>query len=137
VTLVLPDRTEVIPASDWFFHSGDEIREDLEKRLKRAPASEHNAIKERYACYWSEYVKQHQVNKKATSARCKADAAVSKAYRTEGRALRAIVEYEPSSASEAILLLEFAMSEEAFGDIDDLRTVMENATRALRMTVQI
>jgi hypothetical protein len=65
----------------------------------------------------------------------KAEAAVTKAYRVEGRAIRAILDYRPSSASEAVLLLEFAMSEEAIGNSDDLRTVMENASHALRMTI--
>jgi hypothetical protein len=69
VTLVLSDRTEVIPATEWFFHSGDQIRKGLEKSLKRGSASEHEAIKERYAGYWSEYVRQYQANKKASSAK--------------------------------------------------------------------
>jgi hypothetical protein len=107
----------------------------LEKSLKRSPASEHEEIREQYAGYWSEYVTQHQTNKKATAAKRKADAVVAKAHRAEERALRAILEYQPSSASEAVLLLEFAMAEEAFGDDNDLRSVMENATRALRMKI--
>jgi hypothetical protein len=135
VTLVLTDRTEVIPAIEWFFHDGDQISKDLERILKRSPASEHEAIRERYAGYWSEYVMQHQTNKKATSAKRKAEAVVAKAHRAERRALLAILEYKPASASEAVLLLEFATAEEAFGDDDDLRTVMENASRALRMTI--
>jgi hypothetical protein len=136
LTLVMSDRTEVfIPASEWFFHSGDQISEDLKKSLDRASASEHEAIRERYSGYWSEYVKQHQTIKKATSAKRKAEAAVEKVHRAERRALRAILDYEPSSANEALLLLEFAMAEEALGGNDDLRTVMATAARALRMTI--
>jgi hypothetical protein len=56
----------------------------------------------------------------------KAEAAVEKTHRAERRALRAILDYEPSSANEALLLLEFAMAEEALGGNDDLRTVMES-----------
>jgi hypothetical protein len=136
MTLVINGETKTLPASDWFFHSGDQIRDDLKKSLKTAPASEHDAIKKRYDGYWSEYAKQHQANKKATATKRKAEAAVSKAYRVEGRAIRAILEYEPTSASEAVLLLEFAMSEEAIGDADDLRTIMETASQALRMTIR-
>jgi hypothetical protein len=135
MTLVINGDTKTIPASDWFFHSGDQIRDDLKKSLNNAPATEHEAIKKRYDGYWLEYTKQHQANKKATATKRKAEAAVAKAYRIEGRALRAILEYEPSSASEAVLLLEFAVSEEAFGDSDDLRTIIENASHALRMTI--
>jgi hypothetical protein len=98
----------------------------LKKSLDRASASEHEAIRERYAGYWSAYVKQHQTIKKATSAKRKAEAAVEKTHRAERRALRAILDYEPSSANEALLLLEFAMAEEALGGNDDLRTVMES-----------
>jgi hypothetical protein len=132
---LLPDRTETIPAGDWYFHSGEQILEDLQKRLKKAPPSDHAAIKEQYAGYWSEYAKQHQANRKRTSEARKAEAAVAKAARAEQRAIHAIVKYEPSSPREALLVLEFAADEDAIGSADELRMIMENASRALHTTV--
>lgn len=133
VTLVLHDRTETIPGGDWYFNSDEEIRASLREHLKDAPASEHAAIEKRYAGLLEEYTKQHQANKKASSATRRAEASVMKAHRAEGRALQAILEYEPSTASEALLLLEFASRGEVLTDQQDFLIVIQNATSALRM----
>jgi hypothetical protein len=135
MTIVIDGDTKTLPAEDWFFHSGDQIREDLKKTLKLAPTSEHEAIKKRYDGYWSEYAQQHKANKKATATKRREEAAVQKAYRAESRALRAILEHDPASVEEALLLLEFGTAEEAIWDDNDLRTVMENAARTLRATI--
>jgi hypothetical protein len=125
-----------IPASEWFYRSRGEIERDLALNLANASAEDRAGIEERFAALLRECDQQSDAIKRAIPKGKKtAERRLAKAHRALNAAEDDIINFEPTSMSEAAALLEFVScsGRSCFTPDDrDLHTIMRNAAAAIR-----
>jgi hypothetical protein len=125
-----------IPASEWFYRSREEIERDLALNLANASAEDRAGIEERFAALLRECDQQSDAIKRAIPKGKKtAERRLAKAHHALNAAEDDIINFEPTSMTEAAALLEFVSRSGRSCFMPDehaFRTIMQNAAAAIR-----
>lgn len=130
-----------IPASDWFYHSREDIEKARDKGLANAKTDEDRAVIEaRAAERLAEFDRQEKARESAMPSKLReAKRKLGKAHDAWTRAEQAIANYKPKDAGEAVELLECVTADKRGiyfqGDEEALRAIICNAADALRNAV--
>jgi hypothetical protein len=133
----------VIPPSEWFYRSREEIEKSRDRKLAGAAATDLPQIKERFAALLRECDQQIADIERAVPRRKRAaERRLEKAHCTLSAAEEDIIQFKPTSISEATALLEFVSSASYakscfMPDEDGLKTIMANVAAALRVTSHV
>jgi hypothetical protein len=125
-----------IPASEWFYHSREDIERDRDRFFAEASAEDRVQVVDRFSTLLREYDEQSEANERAIpKGKHKAELRLAKAHRELSAVERKIINFKPSGMTEAVALLEYASRGKRYcftADEADLHTIMRNAASAIR-----